>query len=76
MFPIFPSPSPYMISVGGTEWERGDGSKPIAWSGSGASPNNPSDALSPFSVRAAARALSRLIESGECLTVWICWIER
>ena len=35
MFPIFPSPSPYMISVGGSEWENGDSSKPIAWSGSG-----------------------------------------
>jgi len=36
--PIFPSPSPYMISVGGTEWSgffRPDPSKPKAWSGSG-----------------------------------------
>ena len=35
MFPIFPSPSPYMMSVGGTSWENQDGTKPVAWSGSG-----------------------------------------
>lgn len=34
-FPIFPSPSPYMVSVGGTEWKNGDSSKPIMWPGSG-----------------------------------------
>ena len=35
MFPIFPSPSPYMMSVGGTSWQGQNGAKPIAWSGSG-----------------------------------------
>jgi subtilase family serine protease len=34
-FPIFPSPSPYMVSVGGTEWEAHDPSHPVMWSGSG-----------------------------------------
>jgi len=34
-FPIFPSPSPYMVSVGGTEWRNGDSSRPVMWSGSG-----------------------------------------
>ncbi len=34
-FPIYPSPSPYVTSVGGTMWEGGDGSRPVAWSGSG-----------------------------------------
>lgn len=36
--PIFPSPSPYMISVGGTDWSgflTPDPLKPKAWSGSG-----------------------------------------
>lgn len=28
-FPIYPSPSPYMISVGGTQWADGDGTKPV-----------------------------------------------
>ena len=35
MFPIFPSPSPYMTSVGGTVWSGFDSSRPVAWSGSG-----------------------------------------
>jgi hypothetical protein len=30
-FPIYPSPSPYMISVGGTQWADGDGTKPVFW---------------------------------------------
>jgi len=34
-FPIFPSPSPYMLSIGGTSWQDGDSSRPVAWSGSG-----------------------------------------
>eukprot|EP00966_Prymnesium_polylepis_P297933 6883971-Prymnesium_polylepis.1 len=34
-FPIYPSPSPYMLSIGGTSWEGGDATRPIAWSGSG-----------------------------------------
>ena len=34
-FPIFPSPSPYMVSVGGTDWKRGDPSQPVMWRGSG-----------------------------------------
>jgi len=34
-FPIFPSPSPYMTSVGGTEWKGLDPSKPVMWAGSG-----------------------------------------
>jgi len=34
-FPIFPSPSPYMTSVGGTEWQAGDPEQPIMWPGSG-----------------------------------------
>jgi hypothetical protein len=34
-FPIFPSPSPYMVSVGGTEWRGGSPSRPVMWSGSG-----------------------------------------
>ena len=35
MFPIFPSPSPYMVSVGGTDWQFSDPKKPQMWSGSG-----------------------------------------
>ena len=34
-FPIFPSPSPYMVSVGGTEWDGLDPTKPVMWRGSG-----------------------------------------
>jgi len=34
-FPIFPSPSPYMVSVGGTDWAGGDPTQPKMWSGSG-----------------------------------------
>ena len=34
-FPIYPSPSPYVVSVGGTEWKGGDPSNPVMWSGSG-----------------------------------------
>merc|ERR1712217_550763 len=36
--PVFPTTSPYITSVGGTEWSglfSKDSSKPIAWSGSG-----------------------------------------
>lgn len=35
MFPIFPSPSPYITSVGGTAWASHDPTKPIAWEGGG-----------------------------------------
>jgi len=35
MFPIYPSPSPYMISVGGTDWVGGDPSQPETWAGFG-----------------------------------------
>ena len=39
-FPVFPTASPYVISVGGTQWQHGDSSIPQAWevgsSGSGA----------------------------------------
>jgi tripeptidyl-peptidase-1 len=35
MFPIYPSPSPYVCSVGGTQWRLGDMTKPVMWSGSG-----------------------------------------
>lgn len=31
MFPIYPSPSPYMISIGGTQWKDLDPSKPEMW---------------------------------------------
>lgn len=34
-FPVFPTGSPYVTSVGGTEWTGGDGAHPVAWSGSG-----------------------------------------
>lgn len=34
-FPVFPTGSPYVTSVGGTEWSGGDGAHPVAWSGSG-----------------------------------------
>ena len=34
-FPIFPSPSPYVVSVGGTDWRAGDSSQPTMWPGSG-----------------------------------------
>jgi len=34
-FPIFPSPSPYMVSVGGTDWSGYDPTQPKMWSGSG-----------------------------------------
>ena len=34
-FPVFPTTSPYVTSVGGTVWENDDASNPIAWSGSG-----------------------------------------
>jgi tripeptidyl-peptidase-1 len=30
-FPIYPSPSPYMISVGGTMWADQDPTKPVFW---------------------------------------------
>ena len=35
MFPIYPSPSPYMISVGGTQWQDRDPSKPEMWDDGG-----------------------------------------
>ena len=35
MFPIFPSPSPYMVSVGGSTWKDGDPNQPVMWEGSG-----------------------------------------
>eukprot|EP00958_Prasinococcus_capsulatus_P014521 scaffold1533_cov388-Prasinococcus_capsulatus_cf.AAC.4 len=34
-FPVYPTGSPYIVSVGGTEWKDGDSSKPIAWSRTG-----------------------------------------
>jgi len=34
-FPVFPTGSPYVTSVGGTVWADGDPSRPVAWSGSG-----------------------------------------
>ena len=34
-FPVFPTASPYIVSVGGTEWKNGDPKKPEMWSGSG-----------------------------------------
>ena len=34
-FPVYPTASPYIISVGGTEWKEQDSSKPIAWSRTG-----------------------------------------
>ena len=35
-FPIFPSPSPFMVSIGGTQWTDDEPTgKPIMWSGSG-----------------------------------------
>jgi tripeptidyl-peptidase-1 len=33
--PVFPTSSPYVLSVGGEAWEGLDYKKPIAWSGSG-----------------------------------------
>eukprot|EP01047_Picozoa_sp_COSAG01_P038332 COSAG01_NODE_3105_length_6577_cov_4.068077_6_plen_582_part_00 len=30
-FPIYPSPSPYMISVGGTMWADQDATRPVFW---------------------------------------------
>lgn len=33
--PVFPTSSPYIISVGGTAWKNMDITKPIAWNGSG-----------------------------------------
>lgn len=34
-FPIFPSPSPYMVSIGATEWKYSNPNNPIMWPGSG-----------------------------------------
>jgi len=34
-FPVFPTSSPYIVSVGGTDWKNGDPKKPKMWSGSG-----------------------------------------
>lgn len=34
-FPVFPTSSPYVLSVGGEAWENGDMNKPVAWEGSG-----------------------------------------
>jgi tripeptidyl-peptidase-1 len=31
--PVAPACSPYLTVVGGTQWEEGDSSKPVAWSG-------------------------------------------
>ena len=33
--PVYPTASPYIVSVGGTNWRGGDSSKPQAWPGSG-----------------------------------------
>jgi len=34
-FPVFPTGSPYVTSVGGTTWRNGNSADPVAWSGSG-----------------------------------------
>ena len=34
-FPVFPTASPYVLSVGGEMWQNGDSSKPITWTGFG-----------------------------------------
>lgn len=34
-FPVFPTASPYIVSVGGEMWSGGDSSKPITWAGFG-----------------------------------------
>lgn len=34
-FPIYPSPSPYVVSVGGTMWKGGDPLQPTTWAGFG-----------------------------------------
>jgi tripeptidyl-peptidase-1 len=31
MLPVYPSPSPYMVSVGGTQWRRDDPTQPEMW---------------------------------------------
>lgn len=33
--PVFPTASPYIVSVGGTQWPMGEPDKPEAWPGSG-----------------------------------------
>jgi len=33
--PVFPTGSPYIVSVGGTSWKNGDGSDPVSWHGTG-----------------------------------------
>ena len=33
--PVFPTASPYVVSVGGEMWKNGDSSKPITWTGFG-----------------------------------------
>ena len=58
MFPIYPSPSPYMVSVGGTEWERGDPTKPVMWQAALATAASPPPRTAPPaapSARPAAR---------------------
>ena len=35
MMPVYPTGSPYIVSVGGTQWQGSDGSNPVAWSGGG-----------------------------------------
>jgi|TARA_B110000208_G_scaffold104622_1_gene129913 tripeptidyl-peptidase-1 len=32
-FPVFPTTSPYVTSVGGTQWADSSGAKPMAWNG-------------------------------------------
>eukprot|EP00038_Savillea_parva_P018479 m.23893 g.23893 ORF g.23893 m.23893 type:complete len:595 (-) comp4113_c0_seq1:25-1809(-) len=34
-FPVFPTGSPYVTSVGGTTWKNGNAAEPQAWDGSG-----------------------------------------
>jgi tripeptidyl-peptidase-1 len=33
--PVFPTGSPYVLSIGGEDWQDGDSTQPIAWAGSG-----------------------------------------
>jgi hypothetical protein len=34
-FPTFPAASPYVTAIGGTQWNNGDITHPVAWSASG-----------------------------------------
>jgi tripeptidyl-peptidase-1 len=55
--PVFPSSSPYITSVGGTQWKRRDPSKPTTWTGSGGGFSRQFD-MPAFQAKAVAQYLN------------------